>query len=296
MYDLQDALENNQKAIQSTPEDDPEHPKRLQNLASTYRLRYQRSGNSDDLVVALGLSQTTLKKQRQDPRGLQNLAASLTQLYWYPSNLEYLQQAPEKNEEALQLTPVGSREYLQCLQNLATSFRERYKATKHMMDLDAAMKCDEKALMFLAHTYSAEGTHKSLHFKHKEPKEGGSIIEHNLALSVKEQHDTQNDQGNLDRALGIIQSAVHLLPRDNPRRHHCLQNWALLLVAKFWSKNDARPKLGINNGGLNYLGEEHKVESLRAHALVLNLLSDVLWLGNSLSCQFVSRKTNFNWI
>ncbi|KAJ6592184.1 CHAT domain-containing protein [Mycena vulgaris] len=342
IYDLQDALEYNRNAVHGTQEDDPEYPKRLHNLATSYRLRYQRSGNVDDLMIALDQSYTALKKEPKDPNGLQNLAASLTELYWHSNNVEYLEQSLEKNQEAFQLTPVGCPEYIQRLQNLATSLRERYKAKKDVNDLDIAMECNEKAFRTLLAFHTSPAGYANCH--KNITKLFGEEIFHlggewdnsfigfaisdadcaasiqNLALSFKDRYNTQHNQDDLDKALEIVQSAVHILPRTNPRRHHCLQSWAILLLAKFrvttdvryvkdasakyaesfespilqylWSLDAAQNWESIEEA-LHYMGgEEEKRQplNLEAHAIAFDLLSDFLWMGNSLTARQVTYK------
>ncbi|KAJ7694572.1 CHAT domain-containing protein, partial [Mycena rosella] len=259
IYDLQEAIENNQLAVYRTEEDHSEYSNRIQNLATTFRLRYRRSGNRNDLITALDYNRTAVEKQPQDPSALQNLAASLTELYWNTNDLQHLQQALEENQRALHQTHMGCPEYIQRLQN-------------------------------------------------------------NLALSFKAQYDISNKQDDLEKAVESIKFATYMLPKDSPRRHHCLQNWAMMLLAKFAPTNDITYLKGASDKfeesfespisqflwtldaaqtwesieeGLGYLDVEHKnytSPNLRAHAVAFDLLSDVLWMGNSLSVRQVGHR------
>ncbi|KAJ7827433.1 CHAT domain-containing protein [Mycena leptocephala] len=149
--DLQESLDCNQKLVDRTPSNHQDFYKRLQNLATSFRDRYRCRWNLGDLRIAIKHSRTALEKDDKDPSGFQNLAVSLTELYWELKNGEDLEEAIKLHEKARDLTSENDHDvFPKRLQNLATSLRDRYQAHGKVQDLEYATNLDHCALDLIA--------------------------------------------------------------------------------------------------------------------------------------------------
>ncbi|KAJ7906972.1 CHAT domain-containing protein, partial [Mycena leptocephala] len=290
--DLQESLDCNKKAVDRTLSNHPDFHKRLQNLATSFRDRYRRRWNLGDLRIAVKHSRAALEKDDSDPSGLQNLAVSLTELYWELKNGEDLEEAIKFHEKALDLTSENDHDVMfpKRLQNLATSLRDRYQAHGKLQDLERATNLDLCALDLI---------------------ENRAGFAHNLALSYKDQYDIWHNETDLNDALGNMQSAAGLLAENDPHRPQYLHNLAMLNVAKYRATNnlqhlkdaDANYRKSFTGSTVRpiwswdaanswaYIEKEHSLGKYpKAYSKAFGLLTDILWVGNSLDVRLAAFK------
>ncbi|CAE7118732.1 unnamed protein product [Rhizoctonia solani] len=124
-------------------------PYRLASLGSSYRARYQRLGELEDLeksIEYLSCAATSAPEDHPEiPHYLSNLGASYTDRYRRLGDLDDLEKSIEHLSRVVKLTPEGHPEMPYCLGNLGLSYTERYHRLEKLGDLEKSIEYNSRA-------------------------------------------------------------------------------------------------------------------------------------------------------
>ncbi|KAJ7440960.1 CHAT domain-containing protein [Mycena latifolia] len=265
LKDLEASLKNLQEAHISSPR----NPDLLYHISVTLEQRHRRLQNPVDIETAIQSTQTalnlTLDGHRNRPEYLNHLADLFTTRYFalgILGNMQDLQIALNRNEEAVALTPKGDPEEAQRIQNLGVSFLHRYENTGCMADLSTAMEKFQKAvdltppghskreklLQSLAEGFSKrfgstgvpEDLHEALKIKRQImeiiPDGHPSKSDHlsDLGASLKARYELRGDLKDLDESVQKFKEAINLAPDNAIYR----QNLAASLLDRYGRLGD----------------------------------------------------------
>ncbi|KAJ7288643.1 CHAT domain-containing protein, partial [Mycena rebaudengoi] len=225
--DLEAALQNDQAAVEKTPEGHPDLAGRLQNLAISFRDRYQQSGDVKDLEAALQNDQAAVE---QTPEGhpdlagrLKNLAASFADRYKRFGDVKDLEAALQNDQAAVEQTPEGHPDLAGRLQSLAISFRDRYQRSGDVKDLEAALQNHQAAV-----EQTPEG-HPDL-----------ARWLQSLAISFRDRYQQLGDVRDLEAALKYKQAAVEQTPEGHPDLAGRFENLAVSFTDQYKRFGDVK--------------------------------------------------------
>ncbi|KAJ7277738.1 CHAT domain-containing protein, partial [Mycena rebaudengoi] len=225
--DLEAALQNNQAAVEQTPEGHPDLAGHLQSLAVSFTDRYQRSGDVKDLEAALQNSQAAVAETPEghpDLAGcLQNLAVSFTDRYRRSGDVKDLEAALQNNQAAVEKTPEGHPDLAGRLQYLAVSFGERYQRSGNVKDLEAALQNGQAAV-----AETPEG-HPDLAERLQ-----------SLAVSFTDRYQRLGDVKDLEAALQNNQAAVAQTPEGHLDLAGRLHSLAGSLINRYRRSGDVK--------------------------------------------------------
>ncbi|KAJ7271616.1 CHAT domain-containing protein [Mycena rebaudengoi] len=220
-------MQNNQAAVEQTPEGHPDLAGRLRDLAASFRDRYERSGDVKDLEAALQNNQAAVD---QTPKGhpdlaghLQELAASFTYRYRRSGDVKDLEAALQNNQAAVEQTPKGHPDLVGRLQELAVSFGDQYQRSGDVKDLEAALQNNQAAV---------EQTPKG------HPHLPGHL--QNLAVSFTYRYQRSGNMEDLEAALQNNQAAVEQTPQGHPDLARRLQYLAVSFGDRYRRSGDVK--------------------------------------------------------
>jgi hypothetical protein len=155
LQDLEMSLAYGLVVVDTNPEKDSELPRSHHSkedsdlpgchhiLAVSYRDRYNRTGDLQDLETAIkyGLEAiaTSPEGHTDLPGQHHDLAVSYNNRYTRTGNLQDLETAIEYNVAAVVATPEGHPDLPGCQQGLAGSYSNRYTRTGNLQDLEAGI-------------------------------------------------------------------------------------------------------------------------------------------------------------
>ncbi|KAJ7277765.1 CHAT domain-containing protein, partial [Mycena rebaudengoi] len=255
--ELEAALQNDQAAVEQTPEGHPDLPRHLQSLAESFTDRYQRSGDLKDLEAALQNNQAAVA---QTPEGhpnlaghLRSLAGSFTDRYQRSGDVKDLEAALQNDQAAVEHTPEGHPNMAGRLQGLAASFMVRYRRSGDIKDLEAAVQHNHAAV-----EQTPEG----------HPELAGRL--QNLAASFADQYQRSGDVKHLEAALENNQAAVEQTPKGHPALAGRLRNLAASFTDQYQRSGnvmDLEASLQNNQAAVEQTPEGHPNLSGRLQSL-----------------------------
>ena len=150
MDDLDAAIALEERCLELTSNEHPNHAGRLNNLGIALRFRFERTGSMEDL-------DRVIEKQEQavesTPLGhpnhagmLSNLGSALELRFERTGSVEDIDQAIEKQEQAVETTPVDHPNHAMYLSSLGIALWRRFDRTGSMQDLDRAIEKEEQAV------------------------------------------------------------------------------------------------------------------------------------------------------
>ncbi|VDC02438.1 unnamed protein product [Peniophora sp. CBMAI 1063] len=296
--DLEWAMELQELALELTPDDHPIRPGRLVNLAISLRNRYRRRGEVSDLERAMEMEELALKLTPEEhpgrPLRLANLAISLWDRYRRRGKTSDLKRAMEMEELALKLTPEDHPDRLDRLAGLAISLRDRYHRHGDVSDLERAMEMQELALRLTPEEH---------------PDRPGRLA--SLAISLRDRYELGGDASDLEKAIRAGKAALKLTPDGDLYKDLRLYNLGLSLSAHLQRQHSKRnfdsaldcfmkaasESLGNPSDRLNAALECVSLLSkypefgstedlLLAHANIIRIFPEIVWLGHSLDRRF----------
>ncbi|KAJ6558753.1 CHAT domain-containing protein [Mycena vulgaris] len=291
LKDLEGALQTRRKAVQFTPTDHPDLPGNLQSLSVSLYDRYQRFGDLKDLEDALENDQQTIHLTPEGhpdlPGYLQSLAISFTVRYRRSNKVNDLEAAIQNNEAAVAQTPDSHPHLPIRIQSLGTSIIRRYRRSNSVNDLEAAVKHFQKAVSL------TENGHPDL------PQQLLS-----LAAAFTDRYHRLGNVDDLETALKNDTAAIDLIPEGHPDLSRGLQNLAMSFTEKYDRLHDLKDlEAAFESYSAAFripsiypveswmaalrwaaLAKLHKpTDCLKAYPAAFELLSQVLWIGNSLA-------------
>jgi CHAT domain-containing protein len=202
LADLETSISYSQKAVKLTPEDSPDLPMYLNNLAHVLSDRYARRGELADLENSIKYWQKAVKLTPDYspdlPMYLNNLAVGLSDLYARSGELAYLENSIKYWQKAVKLIPYDSPDLPMYLNNLAAGFRDRYVCSGELAYLKNSILLKQKGF-------------------------------NNLAAGIRERYARSGKLAYLENSILYWQNAVKQTPEDSPYLPESLNNLGLAL-------------------------------------------------------------------
>ncbi|GAW16485.1 hypothetical protein ANO14919_059140 [Xylariales sp. No.14919] len=234
--DLESAISSVIKAIEATPDSDPDLTSRVSNLVKMQLQKYQRTGNTDYLEEAISNARQALEKTPIGRPGrvflLANLSTALSQRYEQTCDEETLDDAISLAEEANNFTTehkpdVGSdsssnvRDTKQSegagrLSNLGSLLYMRYQRRHNISDLDDAISKMKEADDLMAQNHPD--------FK--------SFL-NNFGAILFSKYEKTRDAGDLLEAISKAREAVRATPDSHPDLSGRLSNLSNMLFKQY---------------------------------------------------------------
>ena len=192
--DLQEAILVADRALNLTPEHDPNRLYRLNNLLVYRDRRFRLSGNQEDLEESLRRGRELLSIIPDDdpnrPIALHNHAASLWSRYKQTKSMEDVLEAISATETAIQLCPPGHPSIPAFQNSLSNHYNFKFSQTKSLEDLNKAIGINQEALA-------------SIPLDH--PSRGPGLRD--LALKLEARYEAENKLEDLEAAAEYLLAA-----------------------------------------------------------------------------------------
>jgi len=147
--DLSEAISNEQRAVQLTPDGHPGMPMWLNNLGISFHSLFERTDNLSDLSKAISNKQRavhfTPDGHPNMPMRLNSLGVSYESRFKLTGDPSDLSEAILIQERAIQLTPEGHPDVPIWLNNLGLSLESRFDHTESLADIHAAASKFQKS-------------------------------------------------------------------------------------------------------------------------------------------------------
>ena len=220
MEDLAEAIVLERAALRLCPQEDPDRPTSLNNLAGHLHTRYGQLGEMEDLAEAIvvGREALTLCPQGHPHRSasLSNLAVRLSIRFNQLGEMEDLAEAIVLGREALALRPQGHPGRSTSLGNLANHLSARYDQLGAMEDLAEAIALDREALALRPQGHP-----------------GRSASLSNLANQLSKRYHQLGAMEDIAEAIVFGREALALRPQGHPDRSASLNNIAINLSTRY---------------------------------------------------------------
>jgi tetratricopeptide (TPR) repeat protein len=290
--DLEDAISYSRQAIELTPAGHSDLPALLNNLANSLDYRFNRYGEDTDLEDAINCTHQAIKLVPGD-RGdrlilLSGLAIKLHKRFIRSREDTDLEQAIQSFRQAIELTPSGHDSLPQRLSGLAFSLHSRFHRYGEDADLEGAIRNYRQALKL------ASASHSDL-----------PTLLNNLANSLASRFERHGEDADLEDAIQTYRRAIKLIPAGHSHIPPLLNNLANSLSSRFhhYGKDaDLEEAISIYKTGSEASSgfprmrfkcavelaslahaQGHLSVALEAYSKILDLLSQVVWFGQSVT-------------
>ncbi|KAJ7460202.1 CHAT domain-containing protein [Mycena latifolia] len=289
--DLELSLEKSKQAMMLMPPGHPELPGHLEGLSHSLIDRYKIRGDLTDLDAALEHNQTALmltsKNHPDYPRRLHTFAISLGLRYDRYKDVEDLDAALQNTQEAVDRTWKGHLSFPGYLTTLGQFYNTRYQRTNHLPDLEAALKSKQSGVELTSED---------------DPALPGRLQAWALTLSAR--YTRLKSLDDLQNALKQNQLAVDMTPKDHPDLPRRLQSLAIIFSERYTKFRNAQDLESVSDNfrrsfrmatsapvyawrtalqWASFAKKHRPAEQLEAYSAAFRLLSEILWMGNSLN-------------
>lgn len=306
LEDLNLAIENKQKAVEFTSEEDLKLADWLNNLGIALQSRFERTGSLQDLVQAIEAMDKSVKLTAPHhidrPDSLHNLGMALLKRFEQTGSLDDLDRAIKIHAEADVLTPSNHISKAIYLSNLGNVLSARFERIGAIDDLNRAIEVKTEALRLTPapHPDRAswlidlgivlhsrfERTRSMDHLKHAiEIKEQArdatpeyspnrAVCLDNLGISLQSLFEETGSLADLNYAITTKDEALMLTPDDHADRAQSLNNLANSLQSRFevgGSKNDLDTAIKLKEEAVARTPAEHTHRAARLHNLAISL-------------------------
>jgi len=248
---LEETIQLFQDLVQHTTHDDPDFPDYLANLAHSLHSHFEQLGQIQDLQKAITLCRDaiTLYQNSPDPFALPDylnlLGNILLDAYEYEGRTEYMKEAIQLHNAALERTSPDHPDYPRYLISLLAVFRSRYTRTGQLTDLLEAINLAEGGIdqvpeashvmhamlrynlgQLLLDRYERTQQLEDLEQASKYFQYGvqnflpGSLMQarsyNTLGNALRRQFLQTKQQIKLENAIEALQTSIHLRPTDSP--------------------------------------------------------------------------------
>ncbi|TDL15147.1 hypothetical protein BD410DRAFT_733111 [Rickenella mellea] len=260
MADIEQAILNHERAIQLTPDGDPDMPRCLIDLGNSFSTRFEWRGESEDIANAISnlqrAIQLTPEGHRDKPSYLSHHGSALSTRFKHSGDKEDIEQAISNHERAIQLTPDdGHPDQPSRLNNLGDSLLKRFEWLGVIEDIERAISNHESAIQLTPYGHpdkprrlsnlggsllkrfevlgNIEDIRRaiSIHeYANKLTEDGHTdkprLLSH-LGSSFLTRFKVLGDMADVDQAIFNQEQAVQLTPdghKEKPHRLNCLGN------------------------------------------------------------------------
>ncbi|KAF8746342.1 TPR-like protein, partial [Rhizoctonia solani] len=203
LEDIHKTIEYGTRALDLTPQDHPDLPRRHAALGMSYAHRYQRLGDTNDLEKALECKHRALALTPDGhpdlPRHYAALGVSYTDQYRHFGKLADLEKAIEYDYQALELTPDGHPDLSRRHAALGVSYTDRYQRLNEVGDLAKAIEFKSRALAL------TPSGHPDLPDRHAA-----------LGASYADRYRHLSEVSDLEKAIEYRSQALALTPSGHP--------------------------------------------------------------------------------
>jgi tetratricopeptide (TPR) repeat protein len=218
---LDQAISNWRTVIKMTPENEPNLPSFINNLATSLQARFEQLGRPVDINEAIDRLQSAIYLTPDDDQyklsRLNHLGAALVTRFQQLGNLEDLEKAIAQLKAAVDITPEGHPEAPSLLNNLGTSLQKRFERFGNPVDIDEAIARREAAVNIVSSAHPDK-----------------PMFLCNLGSSFQERFDLFGNITDIDEAIGWKQRAVYLTPDDHPHKPMFLSSLGISFNARFY--------------------------------------------------------------
>ncbi|VDC07771.1 unnamed protein product [Peniophora sp. CBMAI 1063] len=294
LEDVESAISNEERANELTRDDHPDKAKRLHNLAWSLRSRFERLDDLADLERAIKTQYRAIELTPNDHPDLANRLGDLGSLQWLRferfGELEDIESAISNEQRANELTPDDHPNKATWLHNLASSLRSRFERLDDPADLEQAITMQRRVVELtpsdhpeLPNRLDGLGYLRLLRFRHfgdlkdiegaiSERKQAVKLavdghplkatLLRNLAVSLDEYFRQDRTMEHFTEALSCYTEAASQ-PLDSPNSRLVTAKYVVIFL-------DNNP--GFSTAEMLLL----------AHSRVLDVLTEVVWLGYSM--------------
>ncbi|KAF5339975.1 hypothetical protein D9611_012387 [Ephemerocybe angulata] len=213
------------RALELTPEGDPDMALRLTHLAVLIHARFERTGDLQDLAESVALTRRALELT---PEGHPDMASRLTHLgasiharFERTGDLQDITEAVALEQGALELTPEGHPYMAVRLADLGSSIYTRFERTGDLQDLSEAISMVQRAVELTSEGHPAMAPRLA-----------------NLGTSIHSRFQRTGDLQDLFEAISMEQRAVDLTPEGHPHMAWRLGNLGALIHSRFKRTGD----------------------------------------------------------
>ncbi|KAJ7466495.1 CHAT domain-containing protein [Mycena latifolia] len=298
LKDLEAALHHEQAAVKLFPHNSLAVAGYFFSLGVILADRYRRLGDFTDMQASLKSHETAVEKTAHGhpelPPRLVELGSSYIEQFEVLGDPKDLDIALNHCLSAVALTPRDHPDFAGYLWSLAASYTARYKVSDELEDLQAAVNNDLEAVSLTPVGDLNLPTRLT-----------------NLAISLADRYRRLGDSADLEAAIQHTTNAVGLVSEDNPNFASNYHDLADFLIMRYESANEVHDldlafsalSKAFKAPSLNPIGSwdaairwasygklYRRSECIKAYAVAFELLSEILWMGNSLTVQQASTR------
>lgn len=204
LFDISQAIQNLQLAIQLTPDDHADLPVRLSNLGTAFLRRFERTGDLDDISQAIKHQQRAIYLI---PEGHSHLAGQLNNLgnellhrFERAGDPDDISQAIQNLQDAIRLTPDRHADLPVRLNNLGNALLRRFKHTGDVDVISQAINYLERAVHLTPDKHS-----------------GFPARLHDLGSALVTRFECTARLDDITEAIQNLRNAVELTPKGHNR-------------------------------------------------------------------------------
>ncbi|PVF91748.1 hypothetical protein CPB86DRAFT_770310 [Serendipita vermifera] len=220
LQDLDEAIQQNQMALNCVSEGTFDHTASLTNLGTSLRVRFQRLGNLEDLESSTAqLLKAVDLTPNTDPNkymSLMNLGNTFIIRFERFGNVVDIDNAITQMQMALDLTANDHPDKPCCLSNLGISFQTRFERLENPVDLDEAIVLQQQAVTLTTDSHPSKANYSN-----------------NLARVLYLRFRRTRSGADINDAIFWHQKAVDLTPGDSPDKALRLNTFASSLSSRF---------------------------------------------------------------
>ncbi|CUA68010.1 Nesprin-2 [Rhizoctonia solani] len=217
---IDQAIEYQQQAVDSTPDAHTDKPGYLSNLALSLQHRFEHLGEMEDIDRAIShqLEALTLlpKKHSLRPGILNNLGKSYLQRFINTGEPTDIERCLQHLLSALEMTIVGSPDRPRTLDNLGHAFREKFESQGRLVDIDRAIE----------YHYEAASKTPQGHMDQAER------LDH-LGSAYTTRFERLEELADIDNAIEQYRAALAIYGPRNKKAQATLNNLGIALSRRF---------------------------------------------------------------
>jgi len=290
LADIANAISCHQRAVQLTPDGHAEMPKRLNNLGNSFVHRSERTGDLTDIADAISAHQRAVQLTPDGHpdmfKWLSNLGNSLIRRIERTDNLTDIADAISTHQRVAKLIPDSDVQKPSVFSSLGCSFALRFKHTGNITDIASAISALQWAVQ---------------HTPHDHVEMPGWL--NNLGRCFLHRFECTSDFNDIANAISAHQRGVQLIPDGHVNMPIHLANLGNSFLCRFRHTNDLPDilaatsyyrqsatyksgppsfRLTIARHWAQLFISHHLTDSLEAHDVVVNLLSQIAGMDRTI--------------
>ncbi|KAF8594394.1 TPR-like protein, partial [Ceratobasidium sp. AG-I] len=293
LVDADKAISFQDQAVSLTPDDHPAKSTWLHNLATSISNRYDRLRDASDINRTIALYKRAVELAPEGhshrPSRLAGLGNSLRTRFDRSHELLDLETAISSHEEAVLLTPDDHFDKPGRLSNLGNSYMSRYLWLDDAEDLETAITAYKKSISLSPENH---------------PELPPSL--RHLGQALMYRFIRFDELADIDTSIDTHERAISLIP-DDPLKYLCLLGLSHSLYYRYRSQRDNSDlsrqisalltvakssvpgpfvRFSATTELASVISQMKPVESLGAYKQAMNLISSLVWLGQSVKQRY----------